>query len=402
MYNHLIKIGGSAISSASDFKNLCKVISNYRSGKTIIIISAFGKTTRNLLKAAETAYSGNETAAIKIIDEIFDFHYSLSNKTLNLNEYKEKLLRMIKGIILTKELTPKLTDKILSAGENLALATIKSNFDADDFVFLESSNFIITDSNFGKANPIIQKSSELTISTLNQANGRTIITQGYIAKDINGCPTTMGFESSNLTATLIADFADLKELTIFSNVDGIRNIDPKIYPTTDLVKNLNYSDALSLADYGLKLLYSPMIELSANNSIKIVYRNLISKNDDFTIISENKSDFDFIILHSELQKNIGKDDNTKPILRITDHHQSVVFTDIADHPVVESGQTDIYSQYIIFYKNPSLLNKLFNRISKLDNILIDNYIPNAIRLIIKTDTNKFVLEDILNLFDEKL
>ncbi|MCX6156101.1 MAG: hypothetical protein NT007_18285 [Candidatus Kapabacteria bacterium] len=312
----VLKIGGSFIKDIHDIELTAKILKLYSNSNNLIIISAFDRTTRNLIDAASIAKTGDSVSALAKIHDIIGFHYDLINLSIKNKQIQTdlflklepnflKLKEYILGISITGELTNKTLDSVMAFGEFFAFNIIFHYFKEQkiDITCFDSSSVIITDNNFGSARPIIDITKEniLKIFDTQISKHRYSLTQGFVARTLDGSISTMGIESSNLTATIYAATLGAKELSIWTNVEGIKTADPEIFPDAQTIKNINYYTAARAAENGLKLLYPEMIKVAINNCIKINIRSVYSIESAFTEISDNSaSDETIIIIHENL------------------------------------------------------------------------------------------------------
>lgn len=309
MHTKIVKLGGAATSQKAGFENIPVIFKD--NSKYAVVISAFGKTTRMLADAAYSAAYKDDNSGIIALERIFEFHFSLLN-SINFNSddliqqlksFKNDLENIIQSIAITKELTPRILDKVMSFGELIALEIIFNFLKYHDLSVkkVNSVDVFITDNNFTRAN----LNYDLTIKNINKkvknhlGTHDIIIIQGFTGATEDGIQTTMGIESSNLTATVLAVALDCDEIDIYSDVAGIRSIDPKISSNSNSILKLHYSDALKAASNGLKLIYPQMInQFFADKSItkKIIFRSLINPEADFTIISDENAELPPLII----------------------------------------------------------------------------------------------------------
>ena len=112
---------------------------------------------------------------------------------------------------------------------------------------------------------------------------------------MNGDITTMGIESSNLTAAILAKMTGAKRLTLWTDVRGIRSADPKIVGKTKLIKKMSYSEAYTAGALGLKLIYPGMIDYAKENNIELIFRSAFDGHKEFTTISKKSGENKLII-----------------------------------------------------------------------------------------------------------
>jgi len=278
---NIIKIGGILL---SEYSNYCK-FKNFieqTSKPNFIVISAIGKTTRLLQKASYLAFENNYDNAKEIIDSIRNLHISLANSlfgkendvNIQLNNVFLEIDNLIKGISITKELNHKIIDKIISKGEVLSSIIVHHYLKSNHFPvsLLNANDYIITDNNFGSANPIFDETKNRLESIEIQNN--IYLIAGFYGSTLNREITTMGYESSNLTAALLASVFDVNSITLITDVDCIYSADPKIIKNPIPVEKISSRTAQLLSKFGLKLIHRQMIEVIENKYILLKYTSL--------------------------------------------------------------------------------------------------------------------------------
>ncbi|MCX6146209.1 MAG: hypothetical protein NTW25_03030 [Candidatus Kapabacteria bacterium] len=227
---------------------------------------------------------------------------------------------------------------MLSFGEIFSYEFIKliCKYNNINSIFLDARELIITNSDFGNAKPIFELCERNLNSKIASLKGKLYFIQGFIASSQEGNTTTMGFESSNLTATILAKTFNINQIEIVTDVEGIRDVDPKMILFSKPIKNIDYNFAYSLAESGLNLLFKDMILIAETNDIKIKITNLESKvytyiykdiicNEKMLVLNTNKL-FGCIVFDSLSQKiNIQKE-LTKYNLEYFSINESILFS----------------------------------------------------------------------------
>lgn len=292
----IVKIGGAAPGYSSGAKRFLSVIERLAGRKAIVIVSAIGKSTRILRESGRIAASGDfenarsETAKLKADYSLMAGNFpSGAEEAENIVEKRFSEIELIlKGIATIRELSARIADKIMAYGEIItgelfALLLEKSGV---DFAFVPAEKLILTDEQFGEAKPdydvFAENFDRLILPELSE--NQIVLTQGFIAGTSKGDYSTMGFESSNYTAALIASKAEADELEVITDAPGIRRADPKIYPEAPLIEKLSYSRAKKMAESGLNLLHGDMLETAEKFGIILKYRSIDSP-DEYTLIS---------------------------------------------------------------------------------------------------------------------
>lgn len=316
----IIKIGGSKILNQNTLQSSIQIIKDIQDKqlKSIIVISAFGKTSKNLKKtlnlAINSSSSGNNIETLsqenqkfcqQKLNQIFDFHLKLINykSSEKLSKLFEELNEIINAVYNLNNYSKKTLDLVLSYGELIALEVLKieienyystqEKINSENITFIDATDFIVTDYNYNNADIDI----EATKSKLNNLNlnNKVIITQGFIGRDLLGNPTTLGFESSNYTAIVLAELLNIKKLVIYSDTNGVLDSDPRIFTNNSTLTEINYEDAHNLSNLGLKIISEKMILSAEQNNIEIEYKSLFQNESNvryntptnYTKISQN-------------------------------------------------------------------------------------------------------------------
>lgn len=296
------KFGGSHFIDLQPFNNFLNIL-NHTNDKTVIVVSALGKTTRMLEAAAYASESRNRDNWEHNLAEIEKFHTELVQKLFvsdnfknNINQYIfdkiETLKQYFVSIEILEELTQRTLDSILALGEEIALYVF-TNFLQErsiDFSQIDAREIIATDDNFTDANP----NMELIHNNINEKliplfeKSRIILTQGFIGSTDKGETTTMGFESSNLTAVLLSYSLNAKEIIIWTNIEGVYVADPKIIDNPRHIPHISFADAKLSAAYGNKLFYPKMLQICEKYDIRIYFKSIFNPEGKFTILKNEQ------------------------------------------------------------------------------------------------------------------
>jgi aspartate kinase len=323
----VMKFGGSVLHHEAGFQAMVDIVKR-QDDKHVIVISAFSDITRKLNSMMHSALHQSYDIAINELRSIIQYHRMLSdvllpNKSIFqelLNKTSILLERLLKGISLTKEISPRISDLILAQGEILATCFVKELLSSHELNvgMIDSGDIIITNELHGSAKPIEALVSHHVHSTLVPAfdNYDFIIIAGFIGKSSHGDITTMGYESSNLTAALLGSTLKAEEITIWTDVCGIRSSDPKHIVDTVAIPRLSYMQAQELANNGLKLLHHWMLDLPLKHSIPVSIANAFNDEGERTRISNEHDEVapTIIIRHSQDMKQFSHlysdDDNS--------------------------------------------------------------------------------------------
>lgn len=309
----VMKFGGAVLKSINGFVSMLDILKNYGNEPLLIVISAFSKSTTQLRTAAITAETGLENKSYKILDTVIEENTNFYKTLLKDNENIERLniffkkatkeiRSLLKGISITREVTPRTMDLILSYGEYFALRIVSEYLSSQNFVFeiVNAADVIVSNDNYGSATPIIEKTRKNVAKFILPAlkSKGIVLTQGFVARTESGEISTMGMESSNLTAAVLANMLEASSLVVWTDVEGFRSADPKIIVNTKPIPKLSYQSARFLSLSGMKLLYPSMLDYLEEKGIKLIYKSAFVPDGEFTEISNLSSETDFsIIIH---------------------------------------------------------------------------------------------------------
>lgn len=294
------KFGGTSVQNAEQFKKLSEILKDQKDAKSIVVVSAMGKTTNKLvsfnvnLTHNDIIFAENDLLSIeeshkKLIDEL-----ELGPDAILVLDKHIHLLRTIKdSVAINLDITLSQQDAVLAIGELLSsnLLTLYFKKIGYSVTFLDSRTVISTNSDFGNA----EVSLELTYQLINQAvtdlhqDNNIIIMGGFIGSDEKKRTTTIGRGGSDYTAAIVANAVNAKLLEIWTDVDGIMTIDPKFSKDARRILHLSYDEAAELAYFGAKVLHPKTIGPAIKKQIPILVKNTFKPEAKGTTI-ENKED----------------------------------------------------------------------------------------------------------------
>ena len=293
----VLKFGGTSVGSAKNIKKVIAIVKNEAASENVaVVVSAIGGITDELLGAAEKAINKNKNYKedfeslrlkhIEVIDSLLvgETHETTLDIVLN---HLFKLEKILDGIYLINELSPKTTDKLLSFGELLSSLIIYEAMKSDDLnVQLKNSqNLIVTDSNFTNATVNFGETND-NICTYFNGNDKIItILPGFISKSENGDITTLGRGGSDYTAAIIAAAMEANVLQIWTDVSGMFTTNPKIVKNAKPIKKLSYLEAIELSHFGAKVLYPPTVFPVLAKHIPLLIKNTLAPEDEGTQIT---------------------------------------------------------------------------------------------------------------------
>ncbi len=298
----VFKFGGASVKDAESVKNVSEILKKYVAEPTIVVVSAMGKTT-NKLEELVNAYFYKEGDTNKILEELKTFHLNLVNQLFE-NE-KNNIYAEVENVFteiswaIEDELTPNYSfhyDQIVSNGEVLATKIISAYLNQHSIknTWLDARGIIQTDNTYreGKVNYELSETLVQTQLVPILKNSNLVVTQGFIGGTSENYCTTLGREGSDYTAALLAYFTNANSVTIWKDVAGVLNADPKYFKNTKKIDELTYHDAIELTYYGASVIHPKTIKPLQNKNIPLYVKSFLQPEDAGTAIrgGENRSE----------------------------------------------------------------------------------------------------------------
>ena len=293
----VLKFGGTSVGSAKNIQKVIEIVKNESLSENVtVVVSAIGGITDKLLAAANKAIEKNKNYKddfeslrlkhVEVIDGLLSGESHETTLDIVLN-HLSKLEKILDGIYLINELSPKTTDKLLSFGELLSSLIIYETMKLHDLniQLKNSQNLIVTDSNFTNAAVNFGETNE-NIVTYYDSNDKIItILPGFISKSELGEITTLGRGGSDYTAAIIAAAMNASVLQIWTDVSGMFTSNPKIVKNSKPIKKLSYLEAIELSHFGAKVLYPPTVLPVLSKHIPLLIKNTLAPEDEGTLIT---------------------------------------------------------------------------------------------------------------------
>ena len=293
----VLKFGGTSVGSAKNIQKVIEIVKNESLSENVtVVVSAIGGITDKLLAAADKAIEKNKNYKddfeslrlkhVEVIDGLLSGESHETTLDIVLN-HLSKLEKILDGIYLINELSPKTTDKLLSFGELLSSLIIYETMKLHDLniQLKNSQNLIVTDSNFTNAAVNFGETNE-NIVTYYDSNDKIItILPGFISKSELGEITTLGRGGSDYTAAIIAAAMNASVLQIWTDVSGMFTSNPKIVKNSKPIKKLSYLEAIELSHFGAKVLYPPTVLPVLSKHIPLLIKNTLAPEDLGTLIT---------------------------------------------------------------------------------------------------------------------
>ena len=273
----ILKFGGKSLDNGSGILTVLDIIiDNYRAGEApVVVVSARGKSTDALLALAEQACAGEPyEAALQAFWE-----HQCQDTTLRFEAERVQLERLLSGISLLGECSPRTADELVSYGEVLSSQYVAQALKDRGYeaVAIDSGDFLVTDAHYGSASVFTEASRERCRALFAGLPAGVIpIVTGFIARDEAGRRTTLGRNGSNYSAALLANFLEASLMENYTHVDGIYTANPSVVAEARKIDELSYADAAELSQFGAEILHIKTIEPLQERGIPLRVLNTFS------------------------------------------------------------------------------------------------------------------------------
>lgn len=295
---NVLKFGGTSVGSAENIKKVIEIVkSASENDHVVVVVSAVGGITDKLMRASQKAIE-NDLNYKSDFDKLKQQHVEimeglLSGSTLSdtkdvIFEKLAELEKLLDGIFLINELSPKTTDKLLSFGELMSsLIIFEAMQEYELNVQLKNSqNLIVTDSNFTNASVQFEETNANITSYFEHNKKLVTILPGFISKSEEGEITTLGRGGSDYTAAILAAALEVNTLEIWTDVSGMFTTNPKLVKQAQPIKKLSYKEAIELSHFGAKVLYPPTVLPVLSKNIPIHIKNTLKPDEEGTLITK--------------------------------------------------------------------------------------------------------------------
>jgi len=289
----VFKFGGASVKSADAVKNVAKVLNRYPDDQIAIVISAMGKTTNALEVITDHYFHRREKELKRSLDDLWRYHIDILNdlfpdpahsahKKIN-DLFEEIQSRTKKPHTLNYDFD---YDQIVSYGELLS-TRIVSDWLNDAGIknrWMDIRRYLKSDNTYREGKINWELSSRLIKQAFHFKDTKLYITQGFLASTINDMTTTLGREGSDFTAAILAHILKADSVTIWKDVPGVLNADPKWFDDTVKLEKISYLDAIELAYYGATVIHPKTIKPLQNKNINLYVKSFLEPDKEGTLV----------------------------------------------------------------------------------------------------------------------
>ncbi len=299
----VFKFGGASVKDAAGVRNVAKVLAHYPADDLLIVVSAMGKTT-NALEEVVWAY-GEGRDAKPLVEALRTLHFGVLEEVAPGDEGArialESSFRDLQRTLAQRSSgrVDEDYDQIVSLGEVWSTLIVSAHLRNHGVAnsWADARTVIRTDGSFRSAKVEWQASENLAaryLRPLFKAHPTKVLTQGFIGRTSDGQTTTLGREGSDFSAAIFAYLLDAESVTIWKDVPGMFNADPKRFTDTKLLSHISYREAIELSYFGASVIHPRTLQPLQQKHIPLYVRSFIDLQASGSTI-DDRSDNDSLI-----------------------------------------------------------------------------------------------------------
>ncbi|HMO41158.1 MAG TPA: aspartate kinase [Saprospiraceae bacterium] len=335
----VFKFGGASVKDAAGVKNVAHILQQFREEKIVIIVSAMGKTT-NALEEVVAAHAAKTGKAWELLNAVKKHHYDIMDQLFDKKHdiYAEvnDLFNAEAEWVLEEEPHDNydfLYDQIVSVGELVSTRIVAAYLNTVNLPtqWLDARDVILTDDIYREGWvqwEETQENANRIVKPMLEQPG-FILTQGFIGTTRENFTTTLGREGSDYTAAIFSFCLDAESMTIWKDVPGVLNADPRLFDNTVKLDRLSYKEAIEMTYYGAKVIHPKTIKPLQNKNIPLYVKSFINPEAEGTYISSDVEDLYPPIITVEKNQTMLQI-FTRDFSFVAEHHLSTLFQMIAD------------------------------------------------------------------------
>jgi len=380
--NKIFKFGGASAASVERIQSLPGILRSYSNDNILLVISAMGKTTNALEKVVEAFFAGHREEALRLFQQVKDSHlttakYLLINNYLAAEAQLKDFFTEVEWLLHDKPVRDYdyYYDQVVCVGELLSTSIISAYLAESgiDNQWIDVRDIFRTDDNFRDAaidwSFTLNRVQTEVLPLFKET--KLVVTQGFIGSTPENESTTLGREGSDYTAAVFANMLDAESLTIWKDVEGVMNADPKQFPDATLISELNYDEIIEMAYYGAQVIHPKTIKPLQNKDIPLqvkcfldarlpgtlVHNKNIGHLPSIIVVKENQA---LVHLHTQDFSFIGE----QPMSRLYE-----IFAEIKIKPNLI--QTGAVSLVVCLDDRPDKIEKLAISAAALFDVVVE-------------------------------
>lgn len=291
----VFKFGGASINSVEAIRNMADIVSRYLDKPLVVVVSAMGKTT-NLLERVVPGVPQNDNERQELIAQSINYHLGIarqlfgSDNNQTITQLKELFAQLDERSAMLPSSYNYDYDQVVSFGELLSTTLIAGylNSLSIDTKWVDVRNVIRTNENYREGIVDFAASrkcaKEIIGSMIVAGQCKVIITQGFIAGTERGTTTTLGREGSDYSASVLSYCLDAENMTIWKDVPGFLNADPKFFKDTIKINKIPFNEAIELAYYGASVIHPKTVKPIQNKGISLNIKSFMAPSEEGSVI----------------------------------------------------------------------------------------------------------------------
>lgn len=317
-----MKFGGTSVGGPEAIANVVDIVrgETKRGNRVAVVVSAMSGVTDSLLAAADRAVSGNKWGYLSTTQALRDRHEETLNRLTPPGPTREKTMTQINALLdecvevcqainVIGELTPRITDAIVSYGERLSCRVVAAALHEHGIESraYDASEYLITDDNYQSAAPLWDETrlriQNRLLPILNA--GVTPVITGFIGVTKGGAYTTLGRGGSDYSGAIFAAMSDSDELIIWTDVDGVMTTDPRLDARARVLPYVSYQEVGELAFYGAKVLHPKTVQPILDRQIVLRVRNTFNPSHPGTVVGPSSEPAATVVKAVTCVRNTG-------------------------------------------------------------------------------------------------
>ena len=291
----VFKFGGASVKDAEGVKNVVSVLNKVGKENTLVVVSAMGKTT-NALEVVIEQYRDKSPNLNKSIQDLINSHDGILTDLFGNPQHS--IFDKIKAIfadlqtMLDRNKSPKydyIYDQVVSYGEIISTTILSAYLEHVGYKnqWLDARSLVKTDSTYRDAKVDWEATQEAVVAAVDKKS--LSITQGFIGADTNNFTTTLGREGSDYSAAIFAYCLNAESVSIWKDVPGVLNGDPRVFKDTQLLNQISYEEAIELAFYGASVIHPKTLQPLQQKEIPLYVKSFINPENPGTAVSKGQT-----------------------------------------------------------------------------------------------------------------
>ena len=346
------KFGGASVKDADGVRNLHNIVSG--ESDLFIIVSAMGKTTNALEGVFEAMQQGNQALASERIDASYAYHRGIIDDLMGgdttieqVDLLFQQLRNTVRNTVYRNSDAELWYDTIVAFGELVSTTIISNYLNAHGVAnqWIDMRRAFLTEQRHKDANVNLEATAVRLKREMENSGVSVYIGQGFIGGAPDGTTTTLGREGSDYSAAIVANVLDAESMSVWKDVDGILNADPKIFPDAKKIDRLNYMDTIEMAYSGAQIIHPKTIKPLQQKNIPLYVRPFGNKHAAGSVITGDvERVFEPIMIQKSNQVLLKL--HSRDLSFVLEEKFSKVFTTFDSHRIrtnlVHNSAVDLY------------------------------------------------------------